>query len=278
MKKSMRKLPVLLFLICAFVLSGCSGKEHYENESTYQTRSDESLTYLVSLDEASLQAQIDYLENDIDLDQYVNLYPYLNSSGERFPFSADAYLSLFTSYLANLDEFGTYVGLVEYEGGTTDEDGNVSYSTVYEFSEHNMRLTLEFDKNDVVTTVTMDPIYSTGEIAEKAALNTLIGMGSVFVVLILLAFLISLFKYISVIENAMKKSKDKKAGTAQSAAEAAPAAAPAPAAVQSAAPKTDDLALVAVITAAIAQESGMPADGFVVRSIRRRENNKWKRA
>ena len=132
-----------------------------------------------------------------------------------------------------------------------------------------MRLALEFDKDDVVTTVTMDPIYSKGEIAKKAALNTLIGMGSVFAVLILLAFIISLFKYVSVFENRGKAKKDV----------AEKAAAPAPAPVAPAAPApADDLQLIAVITAAIAAAEGTSTDGFVVRSIKRRSNNKWKKA
>ena len=72
--------------------------------------------------------------------------------------------------------------------------------------------------------------------------------------------------------------------------EAAPAApAPAPAAAPAgaepelvaaitAATVTADTQLVAVITAAVAAESGMSADGFVVRSIRRRSGNKWKKS
>ena len=38
---------------------------------------------------------------------------------------------------------------------------------------------------------------------------------------------------------------------------------------------TDDLELIAVITAAIAAQEGTSTDGFVVRSIRRRPSNKW---
>mgnify|MGYP003102515341 FL=1 len=197
------------------------------------------------------------------------MYPYIGGTGQKFDFTADAYLSLLKSYDANFDEFGDFVGLKEYEGGTTDKDGNVTYTAVYEFTDHNMRLALEFDKDDVVTTVTMDPIYSKGEIAKKAALNTLIGMGSVFAVLILLAFIISLFKYVSVFENRGKAKKDA----------AKKAAAPAPAPVAPAAPApTDDLQLIAVITAAIAAAEGTSTDGFVVRSIKRRSNNKWKKA
>ena len=57
------------------------------------------------------------------------------------------------------------------------------------------------------------------------------------------------------------------------------AATPAPAPVAPAAPApADDLQLIAVITAAIAAAEGTSTDGFVVRSIKRRSNNKWKKA
>ena len=38
---------------------------------------------------------------------------------------------------------------------------------------------------------------------------------------------------------------------------------------------TDDGELVAVIAAAIAASEEVPADGVIVRSIRRRKSNKW---
>lgn len=41
---------------------------------------------------------------------------------------------------------------------------------------------------------------------------------------------------------------------------------------------TADSQLVAVITAAVAAEMGTSEDGFVVRSIRRRSGNKWKKS
>ena len=39
-----------------------------------------------------------------------------------------------------------------------------------------------------------------------------------------------------------------------------------------------DMELVAVITAAIAASEGIPADAFVVRSIKRSNKNKWQKA
>lgn len=270
MKRSLKKLSALLLLMGLFVLTGCAAKETLPNEEAYQGKLDSYVEMLVGTDKESLDANLSNLqENYDDFEQQVALYPYIGGTGQKFDFTADAYLSLLKSYDANFDEFGDFVGLKEYEGGTTDKDGNVTYTAVYEFTDHNMRLALEFDKDDVVTTVTMDPIYSKGEIAKKAALNTLIGMGSVFAVLILLAFIISLFKYVSVFENRGKAKKDV----------AEKAAAPAPAPVVPAAPApADDLQLIAVITAAIAAAEGTSTDGFVVRSIKRRSNNKWKKA
>lgn len=111
-----------------------------------------------------------------------------------------------------------------------------------------------------------------GELGEKlgnAGLNTLMGMGVVFVVLILISLVISAFGLINKAE-ARKKA-------------AAPAPAPAPA-VQAPAVEqqeedlTDDLELVAVIAAAIAASENTSPDGLVVRSIRKvSSRNQWKR-
>ena len=57
--------------------------------------------------------------------------------------------------------------------------------------------------------------------------------------------------------------------------EAPKAAAPAPVVEEE---LVDDLELVAVISAAIAAYTGTSSDGFVVRSIKRSDRNKWKKA
>ena len=102
------------------------------------------------------------------------------------------------------------------------------------------------------------------EILEKAGLNTLLGMGTVFVMLIFMSFIISLIKYVPALLNGTSKKKK----------EEAPKAAPAPA-VAAAVEEMDDTELVAVIAAAIAAAEGTTTDGFVVRSIKRRKSNKW---
>ena len=109
-----------------------------------------------------------------------------------------------------------------------------------------------------------------GDLGEKfanAGMNTLMGMGIVFLVLILISVIISAF---SVINRAETKSKEKKAGPAES---------PEPVPVlPEPEPEEDDTELIAVIAAAIAAYEGSSPDGIVVRSIRRVSSaNKWKR-
>ena len=280
MKRSLKKLPVLLLLMSVLVLSGCSSRVYLEDEATYQARSDQYVEMLASTDTASLQAELENLEAHYeDFEQQVALYPYIGGTGQKFDFTAEAYVSMLTSYLDNLEDLGAYVGVKEYEGATEDSDGNITYSAVYEFEDHDMRMSLEYAPDNVVTTVTLDPIYSTGEIAQKAALNTLIGMGSVFVVLIILCFLISCFKYIHLAEEKAKRNKEDTAAK-PAPAPSAPAAAPAPVAAKPAAPvqPAADTQLVAVITAAVAAAMGTSEDGFIVRSIKRRSTNKWKKS
>ena len=110
-----------------------------------------------------------------------------------------------------------------------------------------------------------------GERMEKAALNTLIGMGTVFIVLIIIIGVISLFKFIPMIQDRLAK---KNAGNVQ---ESGVSAATQMSNVQEETDVSDDLELVAVIAAAIAASEGAAsADGFVVRSIRK--VNKARRA
>lgn len=115
-------------------------------------------------------------------------------------------------------------------------------------------------------------VYSKGELMGQAAQNTVIGMVTVFLVLIFISFIISLLKYVPRILG-MEKKKEKTEALAPAAK-----AAPAPKAEVSAEKENlmDDAELVAVITAAIyaAAGSNTPAnavskDKLVVRSIRR---------
>lgn len=139
------------------------------------------------------------------------------------------------------------------------------------FEKRNMEFSITTDsKLTKVTSVAFVPEYTLGERMEKAVFNTLMGMGTVFIVLIFISCLIGCFQYIG-------KLEDKINGKAQE-----PVPAPIPEVSVPAAEENeelvDDLELVAVITAAIAASEGSSPSGLVVRSIRRAPSGKWKKA
>ena len=115
-------------------------------------------------------------------------------------------------------------------------------------------------------------------LAEKmgnAALNTLMGMGIVFLVLILISLIISAFGIIHKLEEKKNGRKRKVVPEAdarvrgigeETAGLLETASAPAE-------ELADDRELVAVIAAAIAAFEGTDPSGFTVRSIRRIQNN-----
>ncbi len=103
----------------------------------------------------------------------------------------------------------------------------------------------------------------------RAGMNTVMGMGTVFVILIFIAFIISRFKYIARLETWIKNrgQKNEVQPVLQEAA--------AEEVVPEEKDMTDDLALVAVITAALAASLEISPDKLVVRSIRRKNTNRW---
>ena len=114
-----------------------------------------------------------------------------------------------------------------------------------------------------VTSMQYNVNYSFAELMEQAGLNTVLGMGTTFVILILLALLISLFKFLP---NGQKKKQAVKE-------DVTPEQAVAEAAAGEPEELADDGELVAVIAAAIAASEGKKTtSGFQVRSIRKSRN------
>lgn len=167
-----------------------------------------------------------------------------------------------------LKEIGEFEGT---NGGTAVVSEEEIYAEINVLgSSHNAVVEVVYDPDTgMLEAITTNVTYSLGEIMMKALMNTVIGMGTVFVVLILISLIISCFTLVSKIEGRKKKAAESAAGSnvAQSA----------PAAVQPAAQEelSDDTELVAVIAAAIAAYEGSGStDGFVVRSIRKSNKSK----
>ena len=168
------------------------------------------------------------------------------------------------------DELGAYSSIVSQD---VEKDGDVvTISTVAQFEKAKADVVLMLDLGQqMYTSMTYSVQYSLAANMQRAGMNTLMGIGIVFLMLVFLSFVIGLFKYIEKFQNVGKKK----------AAEEAPKAeeAPAPAIAQSEPQDEyfeDDMELVAVISAAIAAYENTSGDSFVVRSIKK--SNKWHRA
>ena len=191
-----------------------------------------------------------------------------------------ATVKMLRNWYGMMDSCGEFEGVEEYTADMTDNVMTLDLKTKYAQAEKddaqvNVKFTYDLNRN--VTLMSWDLIDSFGTSIKRAALNTVIGLGTVFIVLLFLSFVISQIHWIPDIIDGRKKSKEAALAAAPAAAPAAPAAPAVREIPQEAAQETDDLELVAVITAAIAASQQAPADGFVVRSIRRRgRKSNWR--
>ncbi len=148
------------------------------------------------------------------------------------------------------------------------------------FSKRNVTLTCVYDYLEMeVTDITLDEIYTLGETMQKAAMNTLMGLGTVFCILILISLIIWGFKVIPYLQQKAEAKKQPqrtegadRASEIQALTNAVQIASQQQAQAQQQPEVQDDLELIAVISAAVAAAAGTTTDGFVVRSIKRRRS------
>lgn len=182
---------------------------------------------------------------------------------EKQGYDVSVLKSGFESYESTMEEVGEIIGMGELEQNTMDEDMTEgTIVAVINGTDHDAKIEIVYEKS-AMSSLSVNTIYSFAEGMEKAALNTLLGMGTVFVVLILISFIISCFNLIPKIQAAFKKkpaAEDVKSAAVDNTI----------AQIIEKEESTDDTELVAVIAAAIAASQGAAStDGFVVRSIRK---------
>ena len=122
------------------------------------------------------------------------------------PFTGDAFTSAFAGYEGSLEELGAYVSTDGYEDPEVKGD-EVTFVADLTYKNRTARLSLVFNKRGVVESVTLDPKYSTGEILKKAGMNTILGMGTVFIVLIFISLVIYCFNFIPGNQAAKQETK-----------------------------------------------------------------------
>lgn len=164
------------------------------------------------------------------------------------------------------DDIGDYQGTNGGSVAFKDDEVVISIEVLGSLHDATVEIVLDNALASYIA-ITTNVHYSTGEIMLKAGMNTLIGMGTVFAVLILISLIISCFTLISKLEKKQKTETP------------APAADPVVEQIAAKEELSDDTELVAVIAAAIAAYEGAAStDGFVVRSIRKSNKSKWQNA
>lgn len=252
----MKKIVLVLGMIaCLFGLTACGNEEA-------SVMTEEEL--------AAVQVADSYISQVMEV---------VNQGAEAEYVAYDESLApIFDSWKSGMEELGSYVETTGHEvkidgdevvvntaitGSALDPNGNprtADVELIYNSKEY------------MINSMVVNVNYTMGEKMTNAALNTLLGMGTVFIVLILISLIISCFSLIPKIQALFAK-KEKVSETEKSVDNTI--------AQIVAAEEADDTELIAVISAAIAAyeaANGGTADGVVIRSVRKVNRNKWQNA
>lgn len=252
MKKRISLIACILVLVFAF--TGCGKEGISYDKATLQS---EASIFISSFSQMSDENFAQYTEaSELELD--------LTLLQNNLPIESENFVQLINTWQAAVDEYGTLVSC-DFENATVKEKSTeIELVMDAEFSDRSASISMFFDEDSQVTSMAVNGDYTIGEILTKAGLNTVLGMGTVFVVLILISFIIYLLGFIPKLlqkKEPAKAAPEPKTLTAET--------------YTAEEEEEDDLELVAVISAAVAAAEGTSADGFVVRSIKRRKSNKW---
>lgn len=255
MKQTIKRVLMVLCVVFAlFSLAGC-GKKEEDRTLDAQT---ESILKEITAQQVEIFGSVPFEEFDLAIKEM-----------EKQGFESMVVAA--TNAKAIIEENGAFVSIDENSYSVSLADDGYAVDLVAKFGTRDVDVHVIISEDiDELLIMTFNTRYSTAEKMTKAGLNTLMGMGTVFAVLVFIIFIISGFKYINAWEKRMAEGTKKEAVSVTR----TPAPAP-PAATEN---LVDDRELAAVITAAIAASENTSADGLVVRSIKRASESKWKRA
>ena len=237
----MKKLLLVLGMItCMFGMTACGATvEEVDNYGITEAQAFEYAEGLiVTMDEVVAAGQVEQYKSD------------------------NVIYTALTNYEKSLADMGDYQSVIDHE--IVYDDGILMNITV-QGSLRPAVVEIMMDEELNLISIATNVTYSFGEVMTKAALNTLMGMGTVFAVLILIIVLISSFALIPKIQDAFSGKKEAKKDTTDKVVEQI---------IKNEEVAyedvTDDTELVAVIAAAIAAYEGGSASDYVVRSLKRR--------
>ncbi len=244
-----KKISILLSIVmCMLAFVACGGIESYD-ELTRNTQI-----------QSSMQGMTSQL-CELDAETAVTYATYYASVED-----GEIYANMFTQWASVANEAGDFVEFTDFE--VTESGDTLTAVQTAEFTNRDVTLTYVMDADTLeVTAVNTAVVYTLGETMGKALLNTVMGILIVFCVLVLISLVIYCFKFIPKITNWFNGLRNKNQETEGSVTTPVVTSVKA---TTDTVDETDNLELVAVITAAIAASTGASTDSFVVRSIKRR--------
>lgn len=253
-----RFLTLICVIACVFGLAGCGeadvDKVNYEKQLAREAE-DMAQNYMLPL----LQ-QLSSSDESIDIYTPEEL-EYIFDEQFKISVEGNALLTALDSFEKGQKTVGEILSVESCE--STIEKNTILVNLAVSGSVKPGTVEMVFSKDLFLTmeSASISAYETVGDLMSKAGLNTLLGMGTVFVVLVLISLIISSFSLISKFQNmANNKKTANEAGIDNAVAQI----------VVQEEETTDDLELVAVIAAAVAAyEGAASSDGYVVRSIRK---------
>ena len=290
MKTKLKKLLLVLCMVtCVFAFSAC-GQNDKDASEGYQTEDYAKLCaynvtqYLIDGNltiELAKQNEIfaDSVEDE-EIEAFVETFNKFIEEVDGVKFDSESatasiyelYTAISNGGLTESQMMATYLGIYETTGLKTKEityGDNQNVIISLEGNERNATVEVSIDKKGRVVNITPTAEYTTKEKVVKALMNTLMGMGTVFIVLILISLIIKAFGLIPLIMEKKKKKEEVPVVKEAKVSIPVPAVKTKPSVTVN---EMDNSELVAVITAAILASStcnATSADQLIVRSIKK---------
>ena len=249
------------------LLAGCGGIARKTLDPEVATALEQTTSNLVT----QFLAALDEKQSAELSEQGGEYLEYVISNYFGVKANGNGMVNAISSWNGAREDLGDFVSITGMNAAYDDSDKNIIVTLDVVGSKRTAKVEAIY-KDDLYKTLnslTTNIDWTFGEKMQKAGLNTLLGMGTVFIVLIIISLIISLFNFIPKIQAAFSKGKEDPKIVAVDNTIAQ---------IVEKEEQEDDLELVAVITAAIAAASyGGSSDDFVVRSIVRRPNSVWNR-
>lgn len=273
-------LALICMMTCIFGLSACGSEDGWVTQgdlpaSKYeQTYEQWKLQNAMQIAREKLVPMLTGYMSEDTLDSLDGLtmeeIAYLVASEMGLGVDGYAFYSAAGSFQSAADSVGNIQSIGEASAKIDDDQIIVHVEVIGDKKNATAEVILSNDMFFELESAALNPESSMGELMIGAALNTLIGMATVFTVLILISFIISCFRIIPKLQNSAAERKARKMEASSDVKVIAQKDIAANPAGEDIADQSDDLELAAVIAAAVAAYEGSAStDGFVVRSIRR---------